>query len=182
LKIPFLEEINWIDILILILLGRGIFFGLRRGLTWALSSLVAVSLVSVATFFTAYPLAQWAAQKLHIPSPYLEWLSFILLALLFGSLAKLSVGLGVGGRNAKGFLDRIIGLCVGALRSSIVISLFLVIVVSSGFSYFGYSVKDRSLLGPCLLKITPTLFKNVQMVAPNLGGPSSRMWDSIAGK
>jgi membrane protein required for colicin V production len=156
---------NYIDIVILCLLGLLIFNGIRKGFIISLASLVALVLgIWVAVHFSGF-MSGWLIRAFHPNGTWLPVLSFTLtfllvvigvmiLARLLEKVVK-TVGLGL--------LNRIVGGIFGLVKGILIVSVLLFILVSfdpkgklittkAKESSFFYSYIEKAF--PLLMKVT----------------------------
>ncbi|MBI2870706.1 MAG: CvpA family protein [Candidatus Omnitrophica bacterium] len=181
MEIPYLRQLNWIDILILVFLIRGIYLGFTRGSGWGIVRFVGIITVSLIAFSKSYPLALWAQERFHIRSPFLEWACFILLGVVLGFVVNILIGgltrmLKFG---PEGWVGRVVGTVLGVVQASFLVSLVLVTLVMSAQQYLNDSVKKRSVLGPRFMKITPVLYTGLRGFVVGGGEPSHKSWEMV---
>ena len=156
---------NYLDIIILCILGLLIFNGIRKGFIISLASLVALILgIWVAVHFSGY-MSSWLVKTFHPSGTWLSVLSFtltfLLVVIVVMIIAKLlekvvkTVGLGL--------LNRIVGGLFGLIKGVIIISVLLFIIVSfdrngkvitknAKESSFFYAYVEKAF--PLFLKVT----------------------------
>ena len=154
---------NYLDIILLCLLGLLIFNGIRKGFIISLASLVALILgIWAAVHFSGY-MSGWLDKTFHPSGTWLPVLSFTLTFLLVVIsvmiIAKLlekvvkTVGLGL--------LNRIAGGLFGLVKGVIIVSVLLFIIVS--FDPKGKVItpkaKESSFFYPYIEKVFPLFLK-----------------------
>lgn len=136
-----LKNLNWVDILILILVLRGVVLGALHGFTRECASFFKLIFTLIISFF-CYP---FLAKAINISNI----LSFILVYLaayfLFNLLIK------VRAKQEISFLRRIAGGCIGILKGAIVVFFVLLFLNFLPLSSLNTAVKDKSLFAPYFL-------------------------------
>jgi len=154
---------NYIDIIILCLLGLLIFNGIRKGFIISLASLVALVLgIWVAVHFSGF-MSDWLVKTFHPSGTWLSVLSFTLTFLLIVIgvmiIAKLlekvvkTVGLGL--------INRIMGGLFGLLKGVLIVSVLLFILVSfdPNGKVLTQKTKETSFFYTYIEKAFPLLMK-----------------------
>jgi uncharacterized protein YkwD len=127
-----LNDLNWLDWLILGLLLISALDGTRRGLLLGTLDLLAAAIAVVVALVAERPLGDWLTSALPSVSPALAHLAVFLAVLIgvqvvvgatFGRLV-FAVARGIAA-TPLGWLDRLLGLAPGAIRGLITLSLFL---------------------------------------------------------
>ncbi|MFA5144029.1 MAG: CvpA family protein [Candidatus Omnitrophota bacterium] len=172
-----LAKINWVDVLSIILLLRTGYVSLQDGLSHEILPLVGS--VSMLVFSLHY--YNKIAGFLHylgltLPMAFLNLVGFVLVFVCTGLLFRL----------VKLFIDKIIkvswhpviekfgGLTAGIARGVILTSTVLIIIALIPLPYLQWSVRDRSLTGPCFLRIGSAVYGKVSWLLPavSVGGPA----------
>ncbi len=136
-----LKNLNWVDILIIILLLRGVVLGVLHGFARECANFFKL-IFSLTISFFCYP---FLAKVINISNI----LSFILIYLavyfLFNLLMK------VRKRDEISFSRRIAGGCIGLLKGAIIAFFALLFLNFLPLSSLNTAVKDKSLFAPYLL-------------------------------
>lgn len=115
------------DLLVLILLALGFFWGLRKGLIQTLASILALILgIYVALKFTG-DLAQWFTEWFEWTKKNADWVSFILLFVLT-VMSVVTLGKWVtkiAGLVALGWINRLLGAILYAAQTALIMSYVL---------------------------------------------------------
>ena len=175
-------QINWVDIVILFVMGRGAYVCYPRGATWGVFRLIGALLIAIIAFSQSYPLAQWIQTEFSIESPFLEWVFFILICVVLGTLVMFAIDsvARMMWLSPRGWYGKVSGSVLGGLQGMVLASLVLAMLVLSTSSYMEVSVKERSLIGARVLSITPTVFKAVRKWVPGGGRPSRTAWARVS--
>jgi uncharacterized membrane protein required for colicin V production len=163
-----LTKINWVDILAVIIVVRISYVALQDGLSHEIFPLVGT--VATACISARYynDLAVFVQGITGVPVRSLESFIFIILVLGIGLIFKLTkflvdILLKV---TWHPLVEKAGGLIFGLLRASVVVSIVLMAMSLTPFSYLQYSIKERSLSGPYLLKVVPEISGRVAWVLP----------------
>ena len=115
------------DLLLLILLALGFFWGLRKGLIQTLASLLALILgVYVALKFNGH-LAQWLSMWFDWSKKNADWVSFIVLFILT-VMAVVTLGkwiTKIAGLVALGWINRLLGALLYTAQTALILSYVL---------------------------------------------------------
>jgi uncharacterized membrane protein required for colicin V production len=74
-----------------------------------------------------------------------------------------------------GFLNRILGGTAGICRWLVIVSLVFMVIDRSPFTPLKKDIHERSLSGPTISKVMPTLFDFLSEVSPQLGLPKKAL-------
>lgn len=115
------------DLLLLILLALGFFWGLRKGLIQTLASLLALILGVYVALTFAGDLAQWLTEWFNWTKKNADWVSFILLFIL---TVMVIVTLGkwitkIAGLVALGWINRLLGALLYTAQTALILSYVL---------------------------------------------------------
>jgi membrane protein required for colicin V production len=165
---PTLASLNWLDWIVLLLLGLSALDGMRRGLLLGALDLVGAAAGLVAAMLLERPVGDWLAASFEsVPSALVHLGAFLLVLLL----VQVAVGATLGrlvlavarliARTPLGWLDRLLGLVPGLVRGAITLTVLLLpfalvpFVPSISQGIEGSTVANR-LVGAALL-VTPIL-------------------------
>ena len=163
-----LNQINWIDIVVLIILIRTSYVGLSRGITKDFFSFLAIVVATCLSIHYYEKLAGFLAGHLDFLNQKTAiLLSFILL--VAGSLLILKIFVFLISRLIKiefaSFLEKIGGLIIGIVYGFLLSSLLLIILSFSQTDYIQGSLK-RSYSAPFIIKIAPRTYDAVLKILP----------------
>lgn len=159
----YLFNINWIDILIIILLVRTSYVGFTKGFSYEFLTLLAL-LCSVMLSIHSYSfVASYLTQSINLPIGFSNFISFVILAL--GSYFILSF--------LKNFLhkfinlemfpkfERIGGIILGFARGAVIASLVLLSMMLIPNKYLRDSIMVNSMTSNVFIKVAPTCYEYV---------------------
>ncbi len=135
---------NYFDLFVIIVLGFAVIRGLQKGFVFELASLVALVLGIVGAVFLSGVTAQWLSN--YITSKYISIISFVfllvgiiiivfLLAKVIDTMIK---------ALALGWLNRIMGAVLAAVKAAFGISLIVFVLEFSGFGNRVITPETRS--------------------------------------
>lgn len=163
-----LTKINWVDILAVIIVVRISYVALQDGLSHEIFPLVGT--IATACISARYynDLAVFIQGITGVSVRSLELFVFVILVLGIGLIFKLTkflvdILLKV---TWHPLVEKFGGLIFGLLRASIVVSIVLMAMSLTPFSYLQYSIKERSFSGPYFLKVVPEISSRVAWVFP----------------
>ncbi|MCD6093296.1 MAG: CvpA family protein [Candidatus Omnitrophica bacterium] len=146
-----LKNLNWIDVLIIILLLRGVILGFIHGFLYEFVKFFRVILALIISFFSYPFLAKVINSRLTLSLSISNILSFILIYILFYFLSNL---LGIRTKEVKRNIsspERIFGVCIGLLKGAVIAFFILLFLNLLPLSSLKTAVKEKSLLAPYLL-------------------------------
>lgn len=159
------------DYIAVIAVARGCYVGYKSGLFVELLRVVSYLIVAIVTFRFHSDLAQFLTLNTFLNSVTADAVSvsaliigtFLLCKLVSVILLKiLKIGEG-------GFVNQLIGLLIGAVRWFILLSLLFMLIDQVPFlSQLKTDIHTRSLLGPRIVTVAPTLFEFLSNVSPQL--------------
>ena len=171
-----LSKINWVDVLVLILIVRTSYVSLQDGLSHEILPLVGSVCMPVFALHCYTKIAAFFYNNgLNLSIELLRLASFVLVAVCIGILF----------RFVKAIIDKTIkvtwhpvierfgGFLAGVVRSFILTSTVLIIIVLIPLPYLQWSVRDRSLTGMYFLRIGPFIYEKVHTTLPTLKVGSS---------
>jgi len=156
-----IRQINWVDIVVLILIVRTTYVALQHGLThevFPLIGSIAMLLVSL-RYYSGLGLAI-SKTLFNLPLALSNFFSFLILIIGLGLLCKL-----VNTILAKlvkvewhPLIERFGGFVTGLLRGSIIAGITLTVLALLPIPYLQSSIRDRSLIGMSFLRIGPDIY------------------------
>ncbi len=163
-----LAKINWVDVLVVIVVVRISYVALQDGLSHEIFPLVGTIATACISVRYYSDLAVFVQSITGLPVQSLDLIAFIILVIGIGLIFKL----------AKFLVDILLkvtwhplvekfgGLIFGLLRASVIVSIVLMTMLLTPFSYLHHSIKERSLSGPYFLKVVPEISSRVAWVFP----------------
>lgn len=163
-----ITRINWIDILVIIVVVRIGYVALQEGLSHEIFSLISAVLTAAISMRYFHGLSLFIQNSIKISVPILDSLVLLLLVLGCGLIFKLArflvnMLLKVTWHPA---IEKFGGLFLGLARAVVIVSLLLTIMALMPLGYLQYSIKDKSLSGPYLLKVAPEISSWIAWVFP----------------
>ena len=165
-----IHKINWIDILVVIIVLRISYVALQDGLSHEIFPLLGT--IATACISARYynDLAVFAQGMTGVPATSLDLVAFIILIIAIGLIFKLirvlvDILMKV---TWHPFVEKFGGLIFGVLRASVVLSIILMIMLLTPFTYLHHSIKERSISGPYLIKIVPGISSRIAWVFPTI--------------
>lgn len=164
------QNINWVDLLVVILLIRSSYVGFTKGFGWELFRFIGyLSTAMAAVYFYEYtsqllgdyfPVMHSFANLICFTGLYAGILFiFKFINLLIEKIIKI---------ETISTVEKIGGLLLGFLRGAILISLLLISLVFTPIPYFEKSIKERSYTGQVVLKTVPFLYDKLGAIFPAL--------------
>lgn len=163
-----LTRINWVDILIVIIIARISYVALQDGLSHEIFPLIGTALTAAISMRYYHELSMFIQGMAGMSVQILEVLAFIALVIVIGFIFKLARFLvdALLKVTWHPFVEKFGGLIFGFLRASVVVSIVLTIMSLTPLPYLSYSIKDKSLLGPYFLNITPEISSKTTWALP----------------
>ena len=163
-----LKHVNWPDCLIIVLLIRCGYVGLKKGLFGEIFKSIGIIAALVLSLYNCVRLGKYISENSFLPLLYSGLLSFIALLILIVFIFRL-VRLVAGrlmkvefGPRLNGFGGALLGLARGAVIGGIILL---------GLSWLPIrgiceTINQRSYLGPSLIKVIPTIYDGVMRIYP----------------
>jgi membrane protein required for colicin V production len=170
-----LKQINWLDILVIILLLRSVYIGVKLGLTAELFNFfgVLVSLVCAVIWYS------WMADFLVINFKLPIWLSqflcFIIIAQIVRLIFKYSLALLLKLLNVQFIpqLERIGGAVIGFGRGIILAGIIIVAIGILPNNYIRESIEEKSYSGRFLVKAVENTYEALTFWLPEQEGKAA---------
>lgn len=168
MQTSFLPETNWVDIIVVIFVIRGAYIGLTRGFSIELFKFLGTIGAAVLSLLYYERLGTWLSAHTNLSPVVANSLSFVvlisLLLFIFTIVRTLSfkvlhVELIAGWESWAGFI-------LGIIRSLILVSLFLHLLLFIPVEYIKESVEKTSFSGPYLERVAPKVLKFVVQFRP----------------
>ena len=165
-----ISRLTWVDYVALIAVLRGLWVGYKSGLFPELLRIAAYLVTVIVTFRFHEPVAQYLTLKTFLNLTTATAVSFFLLlvsvfivtkllTMLFLKLLKVGEG---------GFFYRLLGAVLGVCRWIILLSLIFMAIDYSPLSPLKTDIHNRSVTGPKVALIAPTLFDFLSKLSPQL--------------
>ncbi len=169
-----IQQCNWVDVFIVILLLRIIYIALKNGLPIEMFKLLGVLLAIYISFHYYTLFSDWLGERLPAiqeksPLEFLDFFVFVVLA-IFTYLVFVGVRITFYRfikMEAVPRLSQFGGLILGILRGVLLVGLIMYALVISSIAYLNGSV-HKSYLGRRFFEIAPATY--------------SKLWNSIASK
>lgn len=166
----FLQTVNWIDLLVVILLVRSGYVGFTKGLSWELFRLVGCVAAALISVYYYENVAQLASDYVSALYPFSKLISFtglyLIIFLIFKFINALIAKLVL--IEIFSTLEHLGGFLLGLVRGSIILSLLLISLLYVPIPYFEKSVRERSYIGPGVVKIVPFMYEKASNIFPLL--------------
>ncbi|MGE4357268.1 MAG: CvpA family protein [Candidatus Omnitrophota bacterium] len=163
MEFTFLRQFNWVDVIVLVFLIRGLFRGAKNGFVLELLSLSGwcIALYFSLKFYKS--IAFTLHERTEIPLVLNEVFVFggiiavtILLASFLGEVLRRIVKIK--------FIERINfygGAILGMVKACVILSALFYFLGIVGIPYINKSIEERSLSGKMIIKVAKIVYKNV---------------------
>ncbi len=159
----FISGLTWVDWLALVALLWGLFIGSRSGVFKELLRFVVYTLALLGSFFLNDPLGQYLTVHTFLNDSSAKALAFgsvVVVLFIVGKLLTMLI-LKILKTSEKGTANRIGGALLGATRMLVLLSFVFLIVDTSPLSQLKKDLHSRSLTGPYLTPVAPTIVEFV---------------------
>jgi len=179
-----LEKINWVDIVVLILVVRGVYLGIKHGLTAELFSFIGILLSLVCAVSWYSQIADVLVINFSLPIWLSQLLCFMVIAQLIRIIFKYGLAMLLRVLNVQFLpqLERIGGGVVGFGRGIIISSILLLAMVLISNNYLNESIYQKSFSGTFLLKAAERTYKALTFWLPEEEAEKSIFSTSAATK
>ncbi len=166
----FISRLTWVDYIAFVVCVRGIYVGYKSGFFPELLRIASYIITAVAAFRFFGLVAEWMTLKtfLNIATASAIAFALILVAVFFLTLLVRKLLLKMLKVGQGGFFARLVGSLLGACRWVILLSLFFMLIDRLPLSQLREDIHKRSLTGPALSQVAPTLFDFVSTLSPDL--------------
>lgn len=163
-----LKTINWLDVVVLILLGRGLFLGIRNGLTAELFRFIGTALSLTLAIHWYSQIAEILIANFGLPAWLSQFLCFLIIAHLVGVIFKYGVILLLKMLNIQFMppLERPGGALVGLTRAIIVSGILILMLSLLPSDYMNESIYDKSFSGAFLAKAMQRTYQSLTFWLP----------------
>jgi len=177
-----IQKLNWIDVVIILVVLRAFYIGLKRGCVNEIFQLMAI-LASIFVVFHYYLFcSSLLVNRVFLKSEIAKSLTFLVLWALVALVSKFVRG-GVSLMfkiEAKSFFDKLGGLSIGILRGLLVSSLLLAFFMTTSSEYLVRNVKG-SYLSSRVAPLAPSVYKFVFKGFVSKYFPNEKMNQEIFG-
>ncbi len=166
----FISRLTWVDYIAFVAVLWGFYVGYKSGLFPEVLRIAAYLATVILTLRFREPLAQYLTLKTFLNSATAAALSFFVLLLGTFFLLRLVtvILLKLLKIGEGGIFYRILGALIGGCRWIILLSLVFMLIDNSPLVPLKTDVHQRSLFGPKVSKIAPTLFDFLSTLSPQL--------------
>jgi uncharacterized membrane protein required for colicin V production len=170
-----LKQINWLDIVVLILILRAVYIGTKLGLTAELFNFfgVMVSLVCAVIWYSR--MADFLVINFKLPIWLSQFLCFIIIAQLVRLIFKYGLALLLKVLNVQFIpqLERIGGGVIGFGRGIILSGIIILAIGLIPNSYLRESIEEKSFSGRFLVKAVENTYTSLTFWLPEQEGQSA---------
>ena len=164
----YLQKINWVDILVVIVVLRMSYVAFQEGLSHQIFPLFGSIFILVVSLHYYGMLGSLIAGDTGIPREIANFAAFALLAVVMGVILHF----------IKFLIDKIIkvewhpaiekfgGIITGIVKAFITASLILITLCMVPLPYFQHSIRDKSLTGMSILKVGAAIYESVGRALP----------------
>ena len=163
-----LENFNWVDVLVILLLLRSTYIGARIGLTAELFKLIG-TVISIALGLHYYnEIAEVLVGYIAIPIWILQFIILVVIILSIRGIFKYGIVLILRVLNIQfvSQLEKIGGTLIGLGRGILIWGLVLIILSIFPFRYLNYSICEKSFLAPYFIKLTKKTYTSIIGLIP----------------
>ena len=163
-----LENFNWVDILLILLLLKTVYVGARRGLTAEFFKLIGTVLSLVLGLHNYNRIATALVEYINIPIWLSQFVILVIIVLLIRVIFKYIVLLLLKFLKIQFVLqlERIGGALVGLVRSFLIGGLLLLILSFLPIGYLYRSICERSCLAPYFINLTEKTYSSIIGLVP----------------
>lgn len=161
-KFILITALNYIDLIIVILIGWAAYRGLTRGLIIMVATFIAlIAGIWGAAKFSGI-VAEWLVNTLNVSSPYMHLVSFTITFLGFVIIINIAAYMvsRLLDAIALGFVNRLLGLIFGVLKMALLLSVLFVILNAFDRKH-DFMPEDHireSILYDPVAELAPTMF------------------------
>jgi uncharacterized membrane protein required for colicin V production len=157
-----IQKLNWIDLVIVIVMLRALYIGLKRGCVNEILQLLAI-VAAILIVFHYYPFcSRFLENRIFFKAEIAKSLTFFVLWVVVALVSTFVRG-GVYllfKIEAKSFFDKIGGLAIAIVRGALIASLILSLFMTTGSEYLSRNIKS-SFLSPRVAPLAPDVYKFV---------------------
>lgn len=169
----FISRLTWVDCIALLAVIRGCYVGYKSGFFPELLRIAAYLVTVIVAFHFHEPLGRFLTLNTFLNEVTAQAAALILLLVAVFLVTKLATLLLLRmlkvGEGA--FVYRLVGALAGACRWVILLSLVFMLVDRLPLAPLRTDIHDRSVTGPKIAVIAPTLFDFLSNISPQLTVP-----------
>lgn len=171
-----IQKLNWIDVVVLVVMLRALYIGLKRGCVSEIFQLMAV-FASIFVVYHYYPFcSRLIENRIFLKPEIARSVTFFVLWALVALVCKFvrDGACMIFKIEAKSFVDKLGGLTVGFIRGALVSSLLLSLFMTTGSDYLIRNVKG-SYLSSQVSPLAPSVYKFIFKGIINKYFPNEKM-------
>ena len=171
-----ISKLTWVDYLALIALLRGLYVGYKSGVFHELLRVAAYVVTIVVTLYLFEPLAQYLTLHTFLNIESARAVGFgvsLVLVYLVTKLVRIAL-VKILKPGEGGALNRLLGAAIGGARLLVLLSLFFMGVDHSPLTQLKADIHTRSLTGPKISEVAPTLVEFTTQMAPGLASKQEK--------
>ena len=164
-----IHNINWVDLLVLVLLARSVYMGTRRGLTAELFNFIGIIISLVFSVHWYGYVADVLIANLSLPIWFSQFLCFVIIAQIIRLIFKYGLALVLKILNVQ-FLpqfERVGGAIIGIGRGIFIASIVLISMAIIPNNYLTESIYGKSFSGVFFIKAAERTYKVLTFWVPN---------------
>ncbi len=157
-----IQQLNWIDVVIIAIMLRALYIGLKRGCVNEILQLLAI-LAAILVVFHYYPFcARFLENKVFFKTEIAKCSTFLALWMavaLVATFARSGFYL-IFKIEAKSFFDKLGGLLIAIVRGALIASMILFLLTLTGSKYLDRNIQG-SYLSPRITSLAPDVYRFV---------------------
>ncbi|MCM8798486.1 MAG: CvpA family protein [Candidatus Omnitrophica bacterium] len=160
----FLTQFNWVDVVVLVFILRGVFRGIRNGVVLEFLSLSGWCVALYLSLKYYKPIASTLYERTEIPLVLNEIIIFggialgtIMLANLLGQFFKRIVRIKIIER-----INFLGGAVLGMVKAGVVVSFLFYLLGITEIPYLKKSIEEKSISGKVITKVVNVVYRNVE--------------------
>jgi len=165
-----LSKINWVDVVVVSLMLRIIYVACKDGLSHEIFPFFGSLALMIFSLHYYKRLGSFISHDLgKIPAEISNFMAFLIIVVVFGLIVKF----------IRIILDKVVqvqwhpvieqfgGLIVGMAKAYIMTAMVLIVFALLPFSYFQWSIRDKSFTGQYVLRAGPEIYSRVLNLLPS---------------
>jgi len=175
-----IQKLNWIDVVIIVVMLRALYIGLKRGCVNEIFQLMAVLAAIFIIFHYDHFCSKFLENRIFFKPEIAQGVTFFALWALIALVCKFvrdGVSL-VFKIEAKSFFDKIGGLSVAFIRGAFVASLLLALFTTTGSEYLSRNIQG-SYFSSQIAPLAPSVYKFVFKGFINKYFPNEQMSQGV---
>lgn len=165
------KKLNWVDVLVIILIIRISYVAFQEGLSHEIFPIIGgIAIIVISLKYYERIGAFLSGNLFNLSIEISNFLSFLALTIATGFVFKLSRVIldKVIRVQWHPFIERFGGLVSGVMRASITASIVLMAIALAPLPYLQSSIRDKSVVGMCFLKVGPYIYEKVSRFLPTI--------------